>query len=108
MRALKILVVVMGILLIGGFATLIAVIAHRFKQQPEATAVTAAPTPATAAVPFTASPVELPAGSRLEAMAVGADRLVLHMMLSDGNRELLVIDLASGRRLGTIPLRVAP
>ena len=38
----------------------------------------------------------------------GADRLVLHIMLPDGDRQLLVLDLASGRRLGTIPLRVAP
>jgi hypothetical protein len=41
-------------------------------------------------------------------MAVGANRLVLNIVTPDGNRELLVLDLASGRRLGTIPLRSAP
>ena len=103
MRALKILVVVMGILLIGGFATLIAVVAQRVADRQAA-----ATTPVAAPLPFTAVPIELPAGTRLETMAVGADRLVLHIVLPDGNRELLVIDLASGRRLGSIPLRAGP
>ena len=105
MRALKILIVVMGILLVGGLATLIAVIAKRVADRQPSSAATA---PVAVPAPFAAAPVELPAGSRLEAMAVGADRLVLHIALVDGNRELLVIDLASGRRLGTIPLRAAP
>ena len=63
-----------------------------------------------AAVPqaFAAAPIELPAGARIETMSIGSDRLVIHIVLPDGNRDLLVIDLASGRRVGTIPLRFAP
>ena len=99
LRALKLLVVVMGIMLVGGFATLVAVIAQRAAQRQPAV---------TPAQPFAAAPIELPAGARIETMAVGPDRLVIHMVLPDGNRELLIIDLASGRRLGAIPLRVAP
>lgn len=105
MRALKILVVVMGVMLVGGFATLVAVIAHRISQR-QATVSSESGQPA--AAPFSAAPIELPAGARVETIGVGPDRLVLDVALPDGNRELLIVDLASGRRLGAIPLRTAP
>lgn len=95
MRALKILVIVMGVMLVGGFATLVAVIAGRVAQKQAASS----------AQQFAAPAIELPAGARVDTMAVGSDRLVLNLFLPDGNRELVVIDLASGRRLGSIPLR---
>jgi len=41
-------------------------------------------------------------------MAVGPDRLVLDVVLADGTRQLLILDLVTGRRLGTVPLRTAP
>jgi hypothetical protein len=41
-------------------------------------------------------------------MAVGVDRLVIDVVLGDGTRQLLVLDLVTGRRLGTIPLRTTP
>jgi hypothetical protein len=53
-------------------------------------------------------PIEIPPGARIEAMSNGPDRVVLDVMLADGSRQLVVIDLATGRRLGTIPLRAAP
>jgi len=56
-------------------------------------------------VEYAAPPIELPAGSRIEAMTAGPDRLVVDLLLADGTRQLLIIDLATGRRLGTIPLR---
>jgi len=102
-RALKILVVVMGVMLVGGFIALIVSIAYLAKhRQPAAPATTAAP------APYAAPPIDLPAGARIETMALGPDRLVLNIIRPDGNRELVVLDLASGRRLGTIPLRAAP
>jgi hypothetical protein len=100
-RALKILVVVMGIMLVGGFATLVAMIAKRVSDKG------AAPPAAAPAAPFAAAPIDLPAGTQIDTMAVGADRLILNVIAPDGRRELLVIDLASGRRLGTIPLHVS-
>jgi hypothetical protein len=102
-RALRILVVVMGIMLVGGFIALIVSIAYMVKHRP-ATAPAASAAPA----PYAAPPIELPAGARIETMALGADRLVLNIITPDGNRELLLLDLASGRRLGTIPLRTIP
>ena len=41
-------------------------------------------------------------------MGVGNDRLVIDLVLPDGNRRLVIIDLATGRSLGKIPLRTAP
>ena len=103
MRALKILVIVMGIMLVGGFVALIISIAYMTKHRE-----TTLPVPATTRAPYAAPAIELPAGARIEGMALGTDRLVLNIITPDGNRELLVLDLASGRRLGTIPLRNAP
>jgi hypothetical protein len=93
-RVLKILVVVMGVLLVGGFAALAATIALRLSHR--------APPPASA---FTAPPIALPAGATIERMSTGPDRIVLAVVLGDGTRQLLVIDLQTGRLLGTIPLR---
>jgi hypothetical protein len=102
-RALKILVIVMGVMLVGGFVALIISITYMAKHKD-----TTVPVPAATRAPYAAPAIELPAGARIEAMALGADHLVLNIIMPDGNRELLVLDLASGRRRGTIPLRSAP
>jgi len=94
MRALKTLVVVMGIMLIGGFAGLVAVIAGRLSHS-------------NAPRSF-ATAIDIPRGARIEGMAAGADRLVLDVGLPEGSRQLLVIDLTTGARLGKIELRTAP
>ena len=41
-------------------------------------------------------------------MAVGPDRLVVDVVQADGTRQLLILELATGRRLGTIPMRTSP
>ena len=96
MRALKILVVVMGIMLVVGFAALIVAIAGRVAhRRPEAAADH----------PFPTTAVEIPPGARVEAMTTAANRLILDLVLPDGDREVVLIDLATGGRLGTIELR---
>ena len=97
MRGLKILVIVMGVLLVAGVAGLVVALATRMSHRP--------PAPAAA---FSAPPIMLPHGSKIESMRVGADRIVLQIDLADGSVQLLVIDLATGRQLGTIPLREQP
>ena len=96
MRALKILVVVMGVMLIGGFALLVAIVAGRL--------------PRGASVPrsFAATAIDIPRDAWIEAMTAGADRLVLELVLPEGRRQLVVVDLATGARLGTIELRAPP
>jgi hypothetical protein len=94
MRGLKILVGVMGVMLIVGVAGLAVAVATRLSHR--------APTPGTM---FSAPPILLPHGSKIEMMSIGSDRIVLQVDLVDGSVELVVIDLATGRELGTIPLR---
>ena len=96
MRALKALVVVMGIMLIGGFAVLVAVIIGRVSRG------------GTAPRSFPATAIDIPRGARVEAMTAGTDRLILDLVLPDDRRQLVVIDLATGVRLGTVELRPAP
>jgi hypothetical protein len=94
MRALKTLVVVMGIMLIGGFVALVAVIASRLSH--------------TNSAPSFAAAIDFPPGARIEAMTTGADRLVLAVVLPEGSRRLFVIDLTTGARLGIVELRTTP
>jgi hypothetical protein len=99
MRALKILVIVMGVMLVVGFAALVMVIAGRVSRGGPA---------ATAAHGFTAPPIDIPRGARIEAMTAGPDRLIVALALPDGGRQLVVIDPAKGVRLGTIELHPVP
>ena len=99
MRALKVLVVVMGVMIVAGVATLIVVIAGRMSPR-QAAAIPSAP--------FAAAPIEVPAGARVETLGVGSDRVVLVLVRPDGDRQLVIIDLATGRRVGAIPLHAAP
>jgi Family of unknown function (DUF6476) len=96
LRFLKTLVAVMGAMLIVGVVALVVTIAARLAHRPGA--------PPTA---FTAPPITLPHGSVIERMSTSVDRIVLQVDLADGNVELVVIDLATGRQLGMIPLREA-
>ena len=97
MRSLKILVVVMGVMLVGGLAALVAAVALRLSHR--------APAPPAA---FTAPPIALPHGAKIETMAAGAERIVLQVDLLDGSVELVVIDAATGHLLGVIPLQESP
>ncbi len=99
MRALKILVVVMGVMLVVGFAALVAVIAGRISRGGPA---------ATAAHRFAGRSIDIPRGARIEAMTAGSDRLILALVLPEGGRQLVIIDLASSAPLGTIELNPAP
>jgi len=86
----------MGVMLIGGFALLVAIVAGRL--------------PRGASVPrsFAATAIDIPRDARIEAMTAGADRLVLELVLPEGRRQLVVVDLGTGARLGTIELRAPP
>lgn len=96
MRALKILVGVMGAMILAGVAVLGATVAGRLAKSTPPHQV------------FTAPAIDIPAGARVESMSTGADRIILDLILPDGERQLLIVDLANGRKLGTVPLRPAP
>jgi hypothetical protein len=95
-RALKVLVAVMGVVLVAGVAVLVVTVAERLAHR------------APPAAAFSAPAITLPKGAKIEAMSTGTDRIALDILLVDGTRQLVVIDLATGDVLGTIPLREAP
>jgi len=86
----------MGIMLVVGFAALIVAIATRVSHR-EAKTTTPHQPPATS--------IDIPRGARVEAMTTAPDRLILDFVLPDSNREILIIDMATGTRIGMIQLR---
>jgi len=99
LRALKILVVVMGIMLGVGFAALVVAIATRVEHRKPQTAAAHQPS---------ATPIDIPQGARVEAMTTAPGRLILDFVLPDGNREIAMIDIDTGTLAGTIDLRAVP
>ena len=108
MQALKVLVVVMGVLIIVGFGVVVATIVHRIGNARSSSSVSNSSVGADAARPFPATAIDIPRGARIEAMAAGPDRLVLGLVLPEGDRRLVVIDLATGRELGAVALHAVP
>ena len=96
MRALKALVVAMGIMLVGGFAVLVAAVVGRISHESSPRRF------------FSTTAIEIPREARVEAMATGSDRLVIELLLPEDRRQVIVIDLTTGVRLGTIELHAAP
>jgi hypothetical protein len=98
MRALKILVVVMGVMLVGGTAALIAAIIDRASRH----------TPVVAAPPsprgFERSAVALPPGARVLSAELAGDRILVRLARGEGGEALIIIDAKSGAALGTIDL----
>ncbi|XSG83489.1 MAG: hypothetical protein ACPW61_06840 [Methyloligella sp. ZOD6] len=104
-RILKIAVIVMGVLLVGGFLLIIATIAYRATQlgvkktdkPTETEQMSSAPRPE-------AFGVAVPDGAEIADMAVDGDRLALHLKTRSGN-EIMVIDLTSGAVVSRIRLK---
>jgi hypothetical protein len=98
MRALKILVVVMGVLLAGGTAALIAAIIDRASRH----------TPTASAPPaprgFAHAAVPLPPGARVVSADLAGERILVRLARAEGGEALIIIDAKSGAALGTIDL----
>jgi Family of unknown function (DUF6476) len=105
MRALRLLVIVLGVLLVGGTLSLVVAIIvrapHPSESRPEARTTAAA-----RAVPFDVT-VDLPAGAIVQSVQPAGERLAVHLILPDGGQEIVILDLGSGARIGTIELRPA-
>lgn len=100
MRALTVFVIVMGVVIILGFGVVAAVIAGRMSRVER-------PAGAAAGASSFATGFDLPRGARIAAMTTAPDRLILQLALPDGASRLVVLDLGTGARLGTIELRPA-
>lgn len=103
---LKIVVIVMGVLIIGGMGVIGVTMVRRITSASTDTVETTATTETTVAG-FGQVELAVPAGARLVDMDVDGDRLVLHLETAAGAR-VLVIDLTTGKTVGAIALAPAP
>jgi hypothetical protein len=103
-RGLKTLVIVLGVLLIGGVAALVATIAWRASHPPRPAPQPTPPSLANARAPFE-SVLALPQGAEIVSIQPAGERLILQLRLPGGGGQLMIIDIGSGARLGTLELR---
>lgn len=102
MRALKILVVVLGVLLALGTVALVAAIVYRVRHGPLRTLVV----PPRPEIPGKVV-AELPAGAHIEGTELAGDRIVVRVALPGGEEELILFDARNGKQVATIELRSA-
>ncbi len=100
MRALKVLVVVMGVLLVVGTIGLVLAVMNRANHP-------VAATPAPVVTAGTNSTIDLPAGAKVIGTELSGDRVLIRLSLADGGEQLLTVNTATGARVGTITLRPA-
>ena len=101
-RILKIAVIVMGVLLVGGFAFVLAAIVYQASHPAQDGSLTAARSvPGQAALSID---LPVPAGAAVSAMSLDGNRLAVHLNGSAGP-EIAVIDLASGKVVAHVRLK---
>jgi len=106
-RILKIAVVVMGVLLVGGFLLIIGTIAFQASQmgvEKAAAPVTSETARSPAEGAREAFDVSIPEGAEIAGMAVDGNRLVLRLTTREGG-QIMVVDLSTGAVLSRIQIR---
>ena len=116
MQALKGLVIFLGVVIVAGIVVLAVTIGQRATKLvaegsadgKAAAATEAADVPAAAPaakVRFGDREIDLPDGSEVIAMLAEGDRLMLRLRLANGRQRILVLDLETGKQLGSFRLR---
>jgi predicted MFS family arabinose efflux permease len=100
-RILKIAVIAMGILLVGGFAFVLAAIVYQASRP--AQDVKAGDAPLALGQADKAFDLRIPPGATLGGVALDGNRLALTIN-GEGGPEITVIDLASGKVVGRVRL----
>jgi hypothetical protein len=99
-RVLKIAVIVMGILLVGGFAFVLAAIVYQASKMGQGSAAA----PEATAPPGTETELAIPADATVTSLALDGDRLALHLN-SGAGPEIVVIDITTGKVIARIRLK---
>ncbi len=113
LRALKFLVIGMGVAIVVGTAVVVVTIVQRAGagwgdiRSAEATMETAAPD-ATPRPGFGTRTLDVPRGGRIVDMIAEGDRLFVRLETSEGARRIVVLDTATGARLGAFEVRESP
>jgi hypothetical protein len=98
-KVLKIAVIVMGLLLVGGFAFVLAAIVYQASQRGQAT-----PSAEGGEGAPTRSELQIPRDATVTSLALDGDRLALHLNSPQG-AEIAVIDVRSGKVVARIKLK---
>ena len=98
-RVLKIAVIVMGLLMVGGFAFVLAAIVYQASQVGQGGKGAAG-----AATGAASSELQIPKDATVSSLALDGDRLALHLSSPAGS-EIAVIDLRSGKVIARIKLK---
>ena len=103
MRALKILVIVMGVLLIAGVVALGVGIAYRVNHP----RTLEPPVAMRTVTPPNGLPrsVALPMGAKIVAVQSDGDRVMLRLGLADGGEQLMLVDWSTGAVLSVLNLK---
>jgi hypothetical protein len=94
-RVLKIAVIIMGILLVGGFAFVLAAIVYQASKGGQSVNTSSGNGPAE---------LQIPKDSSIGTLSLDGDRLALHLQSPKGG-EIVVIDLASGKVVSRVILK---
>jgi hypothetical protein len=109
MRALKGLVIGMGVALVLGMTVVIVTVVKRGGfDEPEQGGSASSDATGTPRVPvargFGDRRVTMPAGATVQETTIGDGRIVVRLRLADGTAALLLIDAKNGDRLGLVRL----
>jgi hypothetical protein len=102
-RVLKIAVIVMGLLLVGGFAFVLAAIVYQASHGGQGTPSAGVQTAPGAGTPAL-SQLPIPKEATVTSLALDGDRLALHLNSPQGS-EIAVIDLRSGKVVARVKLK---
>lgn len=96
MKLLVALVIIMGVLIVAGIVVIVVTIANRMGGRGTASS-RAAPEFATADLP-------VPAGCQVMETTTADDRLILRLGSGERCNQVLIVDMTTGRLLGTLRL----
>jgi hypothetical protein len=97
MKGLRALVIIMGVLIVAGLVVVVVTIANRVVGGGGIATTRAAPEFATADLP-------IPAGCQVVETTTADDRLILRLGTGERCNQVLIVDMATGRLLGTLRL----
>ena len=103
-RVLKIVVIVMGILLVGGFAFILAAIVYQASRLGQNAGGDAAEPVVAAGGAGHGVELSIPPGSTVTTMDLDGERLALHLNSSAGP-EVVIVDVGTGKVLARIKLK---
>jgi hypothetical protein len=107
MRALRLLVIVLGVLLVGGTLALVVAIIVRSPHRAESRPPDSQRADSAKLAPYD-TVVDLPADAVVQSIQPAGDRVLLHLILPSGRQQIVILDPGSGLRRGTIELRPGP